>query len=136
MSSKLSIFYYPTIFQLLSLCSTSSYCDTCVAFVWFIYKFTFILFSSWLPTTEKEKPCQELATIGGALHSLLDFLFAVSSIQEKEDSSVSSSLSSSVFSNCSISLSVSFWPWKWYKCYTKHVRKRSFKNAWNCIYKL
>ena len=27
------IIIYPTIFQLLSLCSTSSYCETCVAFV-------------------------------------------------------------------------------------------------------
>ncbi len=35
------------------------------------------------PTTEKKKPCQELATIGGASHSLLGFLFAVSSCKRK-----------------------------------------------------
>ena len=31
------------------------------------------------PTQKRKKPCQEPATIGGALHSLLGFLFAVSS---------------------------------------------------------
>ena len=41
-------------------------------------------FSARLPNTEKKKPCQELATIGGALHSLLGFLFAVSSMQEEK----------------------------------------------------
>ncbi|MCB7520119.1 hypothetical protein LIY59_26575, partial [Escherichia coli] len=33
---------------------------------------------------EKKKPCQELATIGGALHSLLGFLFSVSSCKRKK----------------------------------------------------
>ncbi len=49
------------------------------------------LFFSCVKDTANKKPCQELATIGGALHSLLGFLFAVSSMQEEKDYSSSSS---------------------------------------------
>lgn len=36
------------------------------------------------PQQKRKSPVKSLATIGGALHSLLGFLFAVSSIQEEE----------------------------------------------------
>ena len=35
------------------------------------------------PINRKKSPVKSLATIGGALHSLLGFLFAVSSMQEE-----------------------------------------------------
>ena len=76
---------YATIFQLLSLWSISSYCDTCVAFVWLsINSWHYTLFPLVCQKQKRKSPVKSLATIGGALHSLLGFLFAVSSTKRKK----------------------------------------------------
>ena len=76
---------YVTIFQLLSLWSISSYCDTCVAFVWLsINSWHYTLFPLVCQKQKRKSPVKSLATIGGALHSLLGFLFAVSSTKRKK----------------------------------------------------
>ena len=52
---------------------------------------TFSFFLLITPQQKRKSPVKSLATIGGALHSLLGFLFAVSSMQEEKDYSSSSS---------------------------------------------
>jgi hypothetical protein len=44
---------------------------------------TFSFFLLITPQQKRKSPVKSLATIGGALHSLLGFLFAVSFIQEE-----------------------------------------------------
>jgi len=44
---------------------------------------TFSFFLLITPQQKRKSPVKSLATIGGALHSLLGFLFAVSSMQEE-----------------------------------------------------
>ena len=45
---------------------------------------TFSFFLLITPQQKRKSPVKSLATIGGALHSLLGFLFAVSSHKKKE----------------------------------------------------
>ena len=47
----------------------------------YLYMFTISLLIT--PQQKRKSPVKSLATIGGALHSLLGFLFAVSSMQEE-----------------------------------------------------
>lgn len=47
----------------------------------YLYMFTIPLLIT--PQQKRKSPVKSLATIGGALHSLLGFLFAVSSMQEE-----------------------------------------------------
>ena len=44
---------------------------------------TFSFFLLITPQQKRKSPVKSLATIGGALHSLLGFLFTVSSMQEE-----------------------------------------------------
>ena len=87
---------------------------------------TFSFFLLITPQQKRKSPVKSLATIGGALHSLLGFLFAVSFIQEEERKSVYFSRQKNVKGGVLIFVVADIW-----NCYNMDMFKLRYKQEYS-----